>query len=81
MIPIHSEATMTATQILADLADGGGEQYIPAHVIYEDQPPPEEVMYENQILQEVNIDLLVHGVEKPAPSSNPSAYFAENLHV
>ena len=66
---------MSAAQILADLADGGGEQLEP-----EPEPEHEEqVVLEDQTLEAVDIDLLVSGVQRPAASH--SAYFAENLLV
>ena len=53
---------MSAAQILADLADGGGEQPEP-----EPEPEQEEqVVFEDQTLEEVDIDLLVSGIERPA---------------
>ena len=50
--PACSDETMSAAQILADLADGGGEQPEPT------EPEQEE--------QEIDIDLLVSGVQRPA---------------
>ena len=59
---------MTAEQILADMAEVGREQYIPTdNVVYGDQQLAHgEIVFEDQTLQEVDIDLLVHGVQKPA---------------
>ena len=73
--PACSDETMSAAQILADLADGGGKQPEP-----EPEPEQEEqVVFEDQTLEEVDIDLLVSGVQRPAAiNSNHSAYFAEN---
>ena len=81
VIPAHSEATLTDVQILADLADRSEEQYFPADVVFGDQPlPEEEVVFEAQTLQEVNIDLLVHGVRKPAPIKfKPLSFFCRKL--
>ena len=57
-IPLtHSDETMSVAQILADLADGGGEQPEP-------KPEPEEVVFEDQTLEEIDIDLLV-SVQRP----------------
>ena len=64
--PAHSDETMSATQILADLADGGWEQPEPE---LEPEPGPEQeeqVVFEDQTLEEVDIDLLVSGVQRPA---------------
>ena len=48
--------------------EGDGEQYIPADIIDGHQSfPAEEVVFEDQTLQEDDIDLLVYGVRKPAP--------------
>ena len=60
--PAHSDETMSAAQILADLADGGGEQP-------ETEPEPEQeeqVVFEDQSLEEADIDLLVSGVQRLA---------------
>ena len=55
--PAHSDETMSAAKILADLADGGVEP----------EPEPEEqVVFEDQTLEEVDIDILVAGVQRPA---------------
>ena len=62
--PEHSDETMSAAQILADLADGGGEQPEPEP---ESEPEQEEqVVFEDQTLEEVDIDLLVSGVQRSA---------------
>ena len=53
--PAHSDETMSAAQILADLADGGVEL-----------EPEDKVVFEDQILEEVDIDILVAGVQRPA---------------
>ena len=53
--PAHSDETMSAAQILADLADGGVEP-----------EPEEQVVFEDQTLEEVDIDILVAGVQRPA---------------
>ena len=54
--PACSNQTMSAAQILADLADGGGEQPEPT----EPEPEQEEqVVFEDQTLEEIDIDLLV----------------------
>ena len=50
-----SDETMSAAQILADLADGGVET-----------EPEEQVVFEDQTLEEVDIDILVAGVQRPA---------------
>ena len=51
----HSDETMSAAQIVADLADGGVE------------PEPEgQVVFKDQTLEEVDIDILVAGVQRPA---------------
>ena len=61
--PAHSDETMSAAQILADLADGDGEQPEPT----EPEPEQEEqVVFEDQTLEEIDIDLLVSGVQRPA---------------
>ena len=58
----HSDETMSAAQILADLADGGEEQPEP-----EPEPKPEEyVVFEDQTLEEIDIDMLVSGVQRQA---------------
>ena len=49
---------MSAAQILADLADGDGEQPEPE--------PEEELVFEDQTVEEIDIDLLVSGVQRPA---------------
>ena len=51
--PTCSDETMSAAQILADLADG-------------DVEPEEQVVFEDQTLKEVDIDILVAGVQRPA---------------
>ena len=51
----HSDETMSAAQILADLADGGVEP-----------EPEEQVVFEDQTLEEVDIDILVVGAQRPA---------------
>ena len=64
--PAHSDETMSAVQILADLADGGGEQ---PESEPEPEPEPEQeeqVVFEDQTLEEIGIDLLVSGVQRPA---------------
>ena len=54
---------MSTAQILADLADGGGEQ--PEST--EPEPEQEEqVVFEDQTLEEIDIDLIVSGVQRPA---------------
>ena len=61
--PVHPDETMSAAQILADLAGGDGEQPEP-----EPEPEPEQeeqVVFEGQTLEEVDIDLLVSGVQRP----------------
>ena len=61
--PAHSDEIMSAAQILADLADGGGEQPKPT----EPEPEQEEqVVFEDQTLQEIDINLLLSGVQRPA---------------
>ena len=61
--PACSDETMSVAQILADLADGGGEQPEPT----EPEPEQEEqVVFEDQTLEEIDIDLLVSGVQRPA---------------
>ena len=61
--PACSDETMSAVQILADLADGGGEQPEPT----EPEPEQEEqVVFEDQTLEEIDIDLLMSGVQRPA---------------
>ena len=60
--PAHSDETLSAAQILADLADGGGEKPEPT----EPEPEQEEqVVFEDQTLEEIDIDLLVSGVQRP----------------
>ena len=56
--PVYSDETMSAAQILADLADGGRERPEPE--------PEEQVVLEDQTLEEIDIDLLVSGVQRPA---------------
>ena len=59
--PAHSDETMSAAQILADLAEGGVEQL-------EAEPEPEaeeQVVFEDQTLEEIGIDKLVSGVQRP----------------
>ena len=51
----HSDETMSAAQIQADLADRGVEP-----------EPEEQVVFEDQTLEEVDIDILVAGVQRPA---------------
>ena len=58
---------MSAAQILADLADGGVEP-----------EPEEQIVFEDQTLEEVDIDILVFRGQQQL-NSNHSAYFAENL--
>ena len=59
--PAHSDETMSAAQILADLAVGGVEQ-----LEAEPEPEPEEqVVFEDQTLKEIDIDILVSGVQRP----------------
>ena len=53
--PACSDETMSAAQILADLADGDVEP-----------EPEEQVVFEDQTLEEVDIDILVAGVQRPA---------------
>ena len=53
--PACSDETMSAAQILADLADGGVEP-----------EPEEQVVFEDKTLEEVDIDILVAGVQRPA---------------
>ena len=60
--PAYSDETMSAAQILADLADGGGKQSEPEPVPEQE----EQVVFEDQTLEEVDIDLLVAGVHRPA---------------
>ena len=55
--PALSDETMSAAQVLADLADSGVEP---------DQEPEEQVVFEDQTLEEVDIDILVAGVQRPA---------------
>ena len=53
---------MSAAQILADLADGGGEQPEPT------VPEPEQeeqVVFEDQTFEEIDSDLLVSGAQRP----------------
>ena len=55
--PICSDETMTAAHILAELADGGVEP----------EPETEEqVVFEDQTLEEIDIDILVSGVHRPS---------------
>ena len=55
--PICSDETMTAAHILAELADGGVEP----------EPETEEqVVFEDQTLEETDIDILVSGVQRPS---------------
>ena len=64
--PACSDETMSAAQILADLADGGGEQ-----------PEPEP---EDQTLEEIDIDILVSGVQRPAAIKfKPFSLFCRKL--
>ena len=59
--PAHSDETMSAAQILADLAEGGVEQL-------EAEPEAEaeeQVVFEDQTLEEIDIDILVSGVQRP----------------
>ena len=57
--PAHSDETMSAAQILADLAEGGVGQLEP-------EPEAEEqVVFEDQTLEEIDIDILVSGVQRP----------------
>ena len=61
--PAHSDETITAAQILADLAEGGVEQ-----LEVEPEPEPEaeeQVVFEDQTLEEIDIDILVSGVQRP----------------
>ena len=63
--PAHSDETITAAQILADLAEGGVEQ-----LEAEPEPDPEpeageQVVFEDQTLEEIDIDILVSGVQRP----------------
>ena len=61
--PAHSDETMSAAQILADLAEGGVEQLEP-----EPEPEPEaveQVVFEDQTLGNTDIDILVSGVQRP----------------
>ena len=51
----HSDETMSPAQILADVADGGVEP-----------EPEEQVVFEDQTLEEVDTDILVAGVQRPA---------------
>ena len=51
----NSDETMSAAQIPADLADGGVEP-----------EPEEQVVFEDQTLEEVDIDILVAGIQRPA---------------
>ena len=60
---VCSEETMSAAQILADLAEGGVKQLEP-----ESEPEPEaeeQVVFEDQTLEEIDIDILVSGVQRP----------------
>ena len=52
---------MWATQILADLVDGDGEQPEPEPEL----EPEEQVVFEGQTFEKINIDLLVSGVQRP----------------
>ena len=61
--PACSDETMSAAQILADLADGAGEQLEPTELEPEQE---EQVVFEDQTLEEIDIDLLVSGVQRPA---------------
>ena len=61
--PACSDETMSAAQILADLADGGGEQPEPTEL---EPEQGEQVVFEDQTLEEIDIDLLVSGVQRPA---------------
>ena len=55
--PICSDETMTAAHTLAELADGGVEP----------EPETEEqVVFEDQTLEEIDIDILVSGVQRPS---------------
>ena len=54
---------MSTAQILADPADGDGEQPEPTELEPEQE---EQVVFENQTLEEIDIDLLVSGVQRPA---------------
>ena len=59
--PAHSDETMSAAQILADLTEGSVEQL-------EAEPEPEaeeQVVFEDQTLKEIDIDILVSGVQRP----------------
>ena len=58
--PAHSDETMSVAQILADLVDGGGKQPEP------ETEPEEQVVFEDQILEEIDIDPLVSSVQRPA---------------
>ena len=58
--PAYSDKTMSASHIPADLADGGGEQPKP------EPEPAEQVVFEDQTLEEIDIDILVSGVKRPA---------------
>ena len=63
--PAHSDETVSAAQILADLAEGGVEQLEPES---EPEPEPEaeeQVVFEDQTLEEIDIDILVSGVQRP----------------
>ena len=75
--PVRSDETMSAAQILADLADGGGEQ--PEST--EPEPEQEEqVVFEDQTLEEIDIDLLVSGVQRPAAIKfKPLSLFCRKL--
>ena len=67
--PIRSDESMTAAHILAELADGGVEP----------EPETEEqVVFEDQTLEEIDIDILVFRGHQQL-NSNHSAYFAEIL--
>ena len=55
--PIRSDETMTVAHILAELADGGVEP----------EPDTEEqVVFEDQTLEEIGIDILVSSVQRPS---------------
>ena len=61
--PAHSDETMSAAQILADLTEDGVEQ-----LEAEPEPEPEaeeQVVFEDQTLEEIDIDILVSGVQMP----------------
>ena len=73
--PAHADETMSAAQILADLADGGVEP--------EPEPEPEEqVVFEDQTIEEVDIDILVANVQRPAAIKfKPLSLFCRKLLV